>query len=105
MLGLQKVGPVKPRSFKCCDGVGIRNSVPSGRVIELGKTRELIPAPGGDSLSQIFLKVAEEEKRSLCTELFAHKQHGRRRRQQQNRHCRAQCARIGESYDSLAESP
>src|ERR1700722_2637554 len=105
MVWLLNDAPIQARGLERLFRIWIGDAFTRIRVVESGKTCELVSPARGDRSSQIFFKIAEKKKWRLCSELFAHEEHWRRRSQQKNRCGCSNSTGICEGDDSFSECP
>src|SRR6202042_1878760 len=105
MVWLLNDAPIQSRGLERLFRIWIGDAFTRIRVVESGKTCELVSPARGDRSSQIFFKIAEKKKWRLRSELFAHEEHGRRRSQQDNCCARSNGPGICQGDDSFSECP
>src|ERR1700722_8333461 len=103
MTRVRKIVPVEFRSLKSCDGIGIRNSLAGRRIVEAGKTCELISPSSRHRRRQTLLKVAEKKKWSFHAELLAHEEQWWRWSKQKSCHGRPHRARVCNRRNPFSE--
>src|ERR1039457_4680599 len=78
MLRLRNRIPVEPAGFKGSAIVRVGDLLACGFVVEPGKASELFSPARCNRRSQVFPKIAEEEKRRFAPTFFTHKEQWRR---------------------------